>query len=100
MERKKFTDFDRKFARLIAPGYKWIARDKDEMLMVFTDKPTRDKDTGDWAFKPEDEGLDWEYLYGLDTESVLKNISSDDEDDYVPAYCEACGAKMEGEKDE
>ena len=36
---KKFTDFDKEYAKRIAKTYKWMARDSDNELWVYAAKP-------------------------------------------------------------
>ena len=77
-ERKepiKLSDDEKVILRNIPKNYKWIARDEDEMLLIFTGKPIK-KDYY-WKCKDEDDKC---FIYLFD--HLFQSIKWEDEEPY------------------
>lgn len=75
-EKPKLTDDEKAILRNIPKNYKWIARDEDEMLLIFTGKPIK-KDYY-WKCKDEDDRC-CIYLF----EHLFQSIKWEDGEPYL-----------------
>lgn len=76
-EKPKLTDDEKAILRNIPKEYKWIARDKDGILFVFTGKPI--KQDYYWKCKDEDDDEYRVYLFN----HLFQSLKWEDEEPYL-----------------
>lgn len=77
------TDDDKAILRNIAKEYKWITRDRDGDVAVFSDKPIRSNSLGKWGRNSEDDlGID--LIKQCAFPNLFAGLQWEDEPWYIP----------------